>query len=185
MYQEGIRMALSARNFERRTTHGQAHAGQRPAPHIRLPFAPAASRPVESLAASLAAAALNQVCHIRTEIQRTEGHRHHRQNRNHHAPPGRTASDVQTVMRCARDENVTAVMLLMTEVTWRSALIRARGPGLFFSSTCLGAPALRKLPLTKQLLSAGAHGKTEQLGEVGGTVNIEPDSGKVGVVEHD
>ena len=91
----------------------------------------------------------------------------------------------ETISRRARRENVTRVTSLVTKVTWRrSAPIRAHGPGLFFSSTCLAAPALRKLPLTEQLLGAGAHGKTEQLGEVGGTVNVERDSGKIGVVEH-
>ena len=75
--------------------------------------------------------------------------------------------------------------MLMTEVTWRSAPIQAHGPGILFSSTGLAAPALRKLPVTQQLLGARAHGKAEQLGEVGGTVNVESDPGKIGVVEHD
>ena len=53
------------------------------------------------------------------------------------------------------------------------------GPFLFKHLPC------RKLPLAEQLLGARSHGKTEQQGEVGGTVNVERDSGKIGVVEHD
>jgi hypothetical protein len=84
-------VALSAWDFEGRATHAQAHAGQRPAPHIQLLLRPA-SRLVEGLAASGAAAVLNSVGHISAEIQRNAGKCHHRQKRNHRAPPGRTTS---------------------------------------------------------------------------------------------
>jgi hypothetical protein len=183
MYQEGIRIALSAREFEDWTTHWQARTGH--APHVHLLFSLAASSLVEGLSASGTAVVLDSVSQISAEIQRAEGHRHHRQNRNHQRLREKTASDGETISRRARQGNVTRVMSCVTEVTWRSGLIRAHGPRLFFSSTCLAAPALRKLPFAEQLLGVGAHGKAEQLGEVGGTVNIERDPGKIGIVEHD
>ena len=47
----------------------------------------AAARRVEVLAASRAAAVSNPVSDIGAQIQRKEGQTHHRQKRNHHAPP--------------------------------------------------------------------------------------------------
>ena len=68
MYQEGIRIALSGWDFEKRATGGQAHAGQQPVLHAGLPFGAVISSLVDSLAASLAASVLLPVSQVRAEI---------------------------------------------------------------------------------------------------------------------
>ena len=96
---------------------------------------------------------------------------------------GATSSPSETISLFPERENVTRVTSLVTKVTGVSA-IRLCGLGPFSFNNLPCHPPLQ-LPRIEQLLGAGAQGIAEQLGEIAGAVNVERDSGKIGVVEHD
>ena len=97
-------------------------------------------------------------------------------------PPAGIAATGATISRAQALQKMPRV--IRGDLGNGSALVRAHGPALLFSSTGAASPALRQVPVAQQFLGAGAHGEAEQLRQVGRAVNVERDSRQIGVVEH-